>query len=167
MWDIDIGQLLRLNKRSNSYTSITSTQLYYDIKNMLLLRGDSHFSKLIILPSHTQMFHSVVESTLSNIRLYYWIIRGRFFVKCYFSLIACAATWAVCIEFASSFSSNSLALTLRAVYRGTPCQIVSNNFKTFKAVEIREFIRFNKVEWECILERSSLVGGFLWTISGC
>ena len=116
----DIGQLLHLNKRSNSYTSITSTQLYYDIKNMLLLRGDSHFSKLIILPSHTQMFHSDVESTLSNIRLYYWIIRGRFFVKCYFSLIACAATWAVCIEFASSFSSNSLALTLRvSVSRNT------------------------------------------------
>ena len=109
----DIGQLLRLNKRSNSYTSITSTQLYYDIKNMLLLRGDSHFSKLIILRSHTQMFHSVVESTLSNIRLYYWIIRGRFFVKGYFSLIACTAAWAVCIEFASGFSSNSLALTLR------------------------------------------------------
>ena len=27
------------------------------------------------------MFHSGVESTLSNIRLYYWIIRGRSFVK--------------------------------------------------------------------------------------
>ena len=65
----DNEQLIRLNTRLNR-----STKLHYENKNPLLLRRDSHFSKLIVLRSHEQMFHSGVESTLSNIRLYYWII---------------------------------------------------------------------------------------------
>ena len=63
-------QLIRLNTRLNR-----STKLYYENKNPLLLRRDLHFSKLIVLRSSEQMFHSSVNSTLSNIRLYYWIIR--------------------------------------------------------------------------------------------
>ena len=69
-------QLIRLNTRLNR-----STKLHYENKNPLLRRRDSHFSKLIVLQSHEHMFHSGMESTLSNIRLYYWIIRGRSFVK--------------------------------------------------------------------------------------
>ena len=65
----DNEQLIRLNRRLNR-----STKLHYKNKNSLLLRRDSHFSKLIVLRSHEQMFHSGVERTLSNIRLYYWII---------------------------------------------------------------------------------------------
>ena len=72
----DDEQLIPLNTRLNR-----STKLHYEKKNPLLLRRDSQFSKLIVLRSHKQMFHSGVESTLSNIRLYYWIIRGRSFVK--------------------------------------------------------------------------------------
>ena len=68
-------QLIRLNTRLNR-----SAKLHYENKNPLLLRRDSHFSKLIVLQSHEHIFHSGVESTLSNIRLYYWIIRGRSFV---------------------------------------------------------------------------------------
>ena len=149
------------------------------------------------------MFHSGVESTLSNNRLYYWIIRGRSFVKsilkncylcklvlekpvmpaptpappdyrlhcmflfqtigidcagpvyvngiysscdelfkCYFLLIICAATRAICIKLTSYFSSNSLILPLRRYFarRETPSQIINDNFKTFKAEEIRDFI---------------------------
>ena len=56
-------QLIRFNTRLNR-----STQLHYENKNPLLLRGDSHFSKLIFLRSHEQMFHSGVESILSNVR---------------------------------------------------------------------------------------------------
>ena len=72
----DSEQLIHLNTRLNR-----STKLHYENKNTLLLRQGSHFSKLIVLRSHEHMFHSGVESTLSNIRLYYWIIRGRSFVK--------------------------------------------------------------------------------------
>ena len=72
----DDQQLIRLNTRLNR-----SSQLHYENKTLLLLRRDSHFTKLIVLRSHEQVFHSGVESTLSDIRLYYWIIRGRSFVK--------------------------------------------------------------------------------------
>ena len=72
----DNEQVTRLNTRLNR-----NTKLHYENKNPLLLRRDSHFSKLIVLRSHEQMFHSGVESILSSIRLYYWIIRGRSFVK--------------------------------------------------------------------------------------
>ena len=61
--------LIRLNTGLNR-----STQLHYESKNPL-------FSKLIVLRSHEQMFHSGVERTLNNIRLHYWIIRARSFVK--------------------------------------------------------------------------------------
>ena len=39
-------------------------------------------------------------------------------------------------------------------------QIISDNFKTLKAVEIRDFIQFNRMQWEFILERSPWLGGF-------
>ena len=62
----DNEQLIRLNTGLNR-----SIQLHYENKNPLLLRRDSHFSKLIVLRSHEQLFHSGVESTLSKIRLYF------------------------------------------------------------------------------------------------
>ena len=69
-------QLLSLNTRLNR-----STLLHCENKNPLLLRRDLYFSKLIVLRSHEQMFHSGVESTLSYIRLLYWIIRGSLLLK--------------------------------------------------------------------------------------
>ena len=48
-----------------------------------------------------------------------------------------------------------LALRRYFACRRTPSQIISGNFKTFKALEIREFIRFNRIQWEFILERFS------------
>ena len=68
--------------------------------------------------------------------------------KCYFLLITCAATRAVHIELISDFTSNSLILALCRCFalRGTPSQIISDNFKTFKAVEMRDLIQFNKIQ---------------------
>ena len=76
-------------------------------------------------------------------------------------MITCAATRAVHIELTSDVSSNSLILALRRCFirRRTPSQIISDNFKTFKAVAIRNFIRFNRIQWEFILERSPWWGG--------
>ena len=59
----DNEQLIRLNTLLNR-----STRLHYENKNPLLLRRDSHVSKPIVIRSHEQMFHSGVESTLSNVR---------------------------------------------------------------------------------------------------
>ena len=69
------------------------------------------------------------------------------------------------IELTSDVSSNSLILALRRCFsrRRTPSQIISDNFKTFKAVEIRNFIRFNRIQWEFILKRSPWWG---WGVGG-
>ena len=47
----DNEQIIRLNTRLNR-----STQLHYENKNPLLLRRDTHFSKLIALRSHEDLF---------------------------------------------------------------------------------------------------------------
>ena len=53
----------------------------FDNKNPLLLRSNSYFTKLIILCSHEKVFHSGLEATLSNVRMRYWITKGRQTVK--------------------------------------------------------------------------------------
>ena len=53
----------------------------FDNKNPLLLRSNSYFTKLIILRSHEKVFHSGLEATLSNVRMRYWITKGRQTVK--------------------------------------------------------------------------------------
>ena len=220
----DDQQLIRLNTRLNR-----SSQLHYENKNLLLLRRDSHFTKLIVLRSHEQVFHSGVESTLSDIRLYYWILRGRSFVKyivkncficklvlgksvlppptpllpdyrlhcmypfetsgidyagpvyvkniyaddgtlfkCYFLLISCATTRAVHIEVTSNFTTKTLVLALRRCFarRGLPSKFVSDNFKTFKASDLKNFLRVNRIQWEFILEKSPWWGGFYERLIG-
>ena len=45
------------------------------------MRSNSYITKLIILRSHEKVFHSGLEATLSNVRMKYWIIKGRQTVK--------------------------------------------------------------------------------------
>ena len=49
--------------------------------NPILLRKESHFTKLIVLRAHENVFHSGLESTLANVHLNCWIIKGRQFLK--------------------------------------------------------------------------------------
>ena len=53
----------------------------FDNKNPVLLRRNSYFIKLIILSSHEKVFHSRLEATLNNVRMRYWITKGRETVK--------------------------------------------------------------------------------------
>ena len=53
----------------------------FDNKNALLLRSNSYFAKLIILRSHEKVFLIGLEASLSNVRMKYWIIKGRQTVK--------------------------------------------------------------------------------------
>ena len=80
----DNEQLIHLNTRLNRIT-----QLHYENKNPLLISRDSHFGELTVLRSYEPMFHSGVKSTLSDIRLYYWIIRVRSFVKSILKIVVC------------------------------------------------------------------------------
>ena len=57
------------------------SKFVFDEKNPLLLRGNSYFKKLIILHSQENVFHSGLEPTLSNVRMEYWIMKGKQTVK--------------------------------------------------------------------------------------
>ena len=52
-------------------------KLDYKTINPLLLRKESYFTKLIVLRAHENVFHSGLESNTANVRLKYWIIKGR------------------------------------------------------------------------------------------
>ena len=43
---------------------------------------------------------------------------------------------------------------------GIPENIISNNFKTFKAVKVQSFMRYVRIKWNFILEKSLWWGGF-------
>ena len=53
----------------------------YNTVNPILQRKECHFTQLIVLHAHENIFHSGLESTLANVRFHYWITRGRQFVK--------------------------------------------------------------------------------------
>ena len=176
----------------------------FDNKNPLLLRRNSYFTKLIILRSHEKVFHSGLEATLSNVRMRYWItkgrqtvksvlkncsicnlVKGKFIVppktpilpnfrvncsfafesvgvdfagplyvkdiysrnenlsKCYLLLFTCATTRALHLEITQDVSANTLTLTLRRFMarRGNPRLFISDNFKSFKSLEVKNFLR--------------------------
>ena len=77
-------------------------------------------------------------------------------------IITCCCTRAVHIEFTPDLSIKSFLLTFRlSISRcGVPENIISDNFKTFKSKEIRNFMRYLRVKWNFILEKSLWLGGF-------
>ena len=169
---------------------------------------------MIVLRVHENVFHSGLKSTLANVRLNYWIIKGWQFVKkelkqcyvcklihrkfllppksllpsfrvnccylfettgldfagtlhanegndnelqkCYILLFTCATVRAVHLQTTRDFSSKSLGLAIRrfiAPHR-KPDLFVSDNFKSFKCANVKEFILKHRIKWEFILERS-------------
>ena len=228
----------------------TSLNLFYDERDVLriktrisgiedftfgrrfpvLLRNDSHFTKLVILNVHEEISHMGVSTTLNTIRNSYWIVRGRQTVKkvlkncficktiqgktiippqtpnlpnarvkcnhafenvgidfagplyckensvsgiamskCYILLITCSVTRAVHLELTPNVSTYSLILALkRFIYRrGSAKLIISDNFKSFKSVQLKEFLRNHDIRWQFILERSPMVGWILRTTLWC
>ena len=77
-------------------------------------------------------------------------------------IITCCCTRAVHIEFTPDLSIKSFLLAFRlSISRcGVPENIISDNFKTFKSKEIRNFMRYLRVKWNFILEKSLWLGGF-------
>ena len=74
---VDTLGLLRLKGR------FENAALDYDEKHPLILRSleNSFFTKLIILDSHERVLHHGIETTLSDIRSNFWIVKGRKAVK--------------------------------------------------------------------------------------
>ena len=86
-------------------------------------------------------------------------------LKCYILLITCAVIRAVHIEVTSDVGSCSLKLTIIRFFsrRGVLKLVISDNFKSFKSIEIKDFLRKKDVKWKFILEKSPCWGRFLRT----
>ena len=83
-------------------------------------------------------------------------------VKGYFLIITCCCTRAVHIELTPDLSVKSFLLAFRRFISrcGIPENIISDNFKTFKAVEVQNFMLYLRIKWNFILEKSPWWGGF-------
>ena len=76
-----------------------------------------------------------------------------------FLIFTCCCTRAVHIELTPDLSVKSfiLAYILRC---GIPENISSDNFKTFKGVEVQNVMRYLQIKYNFILEESPWWGGF-------
>ena len=73
----DENKLLRVGGRFGNYSDS------YELNYPILLQSDSQFTYLIVLKSHKKVKHAGVASTLNDIRVTYWVCRGRQVVKRY------------------------------------------------------------------------------------
>ena len=82
--------------------------------------------------------------------------------KSYILIFTCAATRNTHRELVPTESSESLLLALRrfVARKALPSTFISDNFKTFKAKEIKRFALKSRINWKFILEKSPWWGGF-------
>ena len=82
--------------------------------------------------------------------------------KCYVLLFTSCVTQAVHLELTTNVNSNSMILALHRFIsrRGIPRLFISDNFKTFKSVDVKRFCNIKEIVWKFILERSPWWGGF-------
>ena len=82
--------------------------------------------------------------------------------KSYILLIICAVTRVGHIEVTPDVGSYSLKVALIRFFwrRGVSKLVISDNFKSFKSIEIKYFLRKKDIKWEFILEKSPWWGGF-------
>ena len=82
--------------------------------------------------------------------------------KCYILLFTCAVTRVIHLEVTPDVGTHLLILALKRFIsrRGIPKLFISDNFKTFKSVELKNMLRNHKIEWIFILEKSPWWGGF-------
>ena len=72
----DEFNLLRPKTRMNNVNDI-----HFRKSEPILLRNNSHFTKLIIKNIHVNVHHSGVASTLTKLRPKFWLVKGRSSVK--------------------------------------------------------------------------------------
>ena len=77
--------------------------------------------------------------------------------RCYVLQFTCCITRAVHLKLTTDVNSNSvilLALHRFISRRGMPRSFISNNFKTFKSVDVKRFCNTKEIVWKFMLERS-------------
>ena len=82
--------------------------------------------------------------------------------KSYILLFTCATARSVHLELTPDMSTPTLILALRRFLarKGFPETFISENFKSFKSVILKKFLRNNKIDWKFILDQSPWWGGF-------
>ena len=82
--------------------------------------------------------------------------------KCYVLLFTCATTRCLHLELTPNQGVDSLLLAMKRFMsrRGRPRLYVSDNFSSFKAATITDFMSINGIEWSFILEKAPWWGGF-------
>ena len=75
--------------------------------------------------------------------------RNKNLNNCYLLLFTCATTRALHLEITQDVSANSVILALRRFMarRGNPRLFISDNFKSFKSLEVKKFLRKLRIEW--------------------
>ena len=192
------------------------SNLNYNQKHPAIIRHESHLTKLIVLDTHKTILHQGVSSTLSHIRLKFWIVKGKKIVKkhlgrctickkaqgttmtsppatdlpefridcghafqvigldnagplflkdgskCYILLLTCATSRALHLELTPDLGIPAFLRGYQrfAARRGTPDKIISDNFKTFRSKEVKEFLTNHGVTQQFILPASPWWGGF-------
>ena len=78
--------------------------------------------------------------------------------KCYILLFTSSVSRAIHLELTNDLGAEPLKLAVRRFIsrRGTPSFFISDNFKTFKSMEIKRFINNLGIKWKFILECSPL-----------
>ena len=76
--------------------------------------------------------------------------------KCYISLFTCSVGRVIHLELTNDIGVEPLKFAVRRFIsrRGTPNCFISDNFKTFKPMEIKRFISNLGIKWKFILGRS-------------
>ena len=82
--------------------------------------------------------------------------------KCYILLFTCAVTRAIHFELCTDVSVTVLILAIGrfSSRRRLPKLFVSDNFKSFKSIELKNFLHKGGIKWQFILEKSPWWGGF-------
>ena len=73
---VDAEGIIRSRSRLPDVEHVT-----YDQRHPILLPSSNYFTSLIILYTHQNVCHAGTESTLSELRLKYWVIKGRQIVR--------------------------------------------------------------------------------------
>ena len=102
--------------------------------------------------------------------LVHYFIRTKCKIRCknVILLFTCSVSTAAHLELTYNLGVESLKFAVRRFIsrRGTPSCFISDNFKTFKSVEIKRFISNLGIKWKFILERSPWWGGFYECLVG-
>ena len=76
--------------------------------------------------------------------------------KAYILLLTCSTSGAIHLELVPDVSGPATVRGLRRFIgrKGTPHFVVSDNFKSFKSLELRQFLRSRSIDWNFILPAS-------------